>query len=84
MHSCWGVVKDRINVKGEQYMTKYVWASMQETLSFGLANNNSADQPAQPCSLISFCYSLIGISVFVIPLLESIIYKLATREILIF
>ena len=75
MHSCWGVVKDRINVKGEQYMTKYIWILKQETLFSGLGNNKDAGQPAHPCRLIS---------AFVIRLLESIIHKLATREISIF
>ena len=41
----------------------------------GLANNKGADQPAHLCSLTS---------TFVIPLLESIISRLATSEILIF
>ena len=41
----------------------------------GFANNTGADQPAHPRSLIS---------AFVIRILESIIYKLATGEISIF
>ena len=41
----------------------------------GVANNTGADQPAQPRSLIS---------VFVIRILESTIYKLATGEISFF
>ena len=41
----------------------------------GFPNNKGADQPAHPRSLIS---------AFVIRLLESIISRLATREILIF
>ena len=42
-----------------------IWASTQENLSFGFANNKGADQPAHPRSLIS---------TFVIHLLESTIY----------
>ena len=49
-----------------------VWASTQENLSSVFANNKGADQPAHPRSLIS---------AFVICLLESIIYKLATSKI---
>ena len=47
----------------------------RENLSLGFANNPDADQPAHPCRLIS---------TFVFCLLESIISKLATGEILIF
>ena len=57
------------------------WASMRVNLSSwggggggGVANNTGADQPAHECSLIS---------TFVIRFLESIIYNLATGEILI-
>ena len=48
---------------------------MRENLSFRFANNTDADQPAHPRSLIS---------AFVIHVLESIICKLASGEILIF
>ena len=47
----------------------------KKTCLRGFANNKVADQPAYLRSLIS---------AFVIPLLESIISKLATREISIF
>ena len=46
----------------------------EKTCLWGFANNTGADQPAQPCSLIS---------TFVIRVLESIICVLATGEILI-
>ena len=52
-----------------------IWASRQVNLSSGFAKNKGADQPAHPRSLIS---------AFVIRLLESIISKLATRELSIF
>ena len=48
---------------------------MRENLSLVFANNKGADQPAHLCSLIS---------AFVLGLLESIISRLATREISIF
>ena len=48
---------------------------MQETLSSGFAINKGIDQPAHLCSLIG---------AFVIHLLESILFKLATSEISIF
>ena len=57
------------------YLGKIIWASMQENLSSGFANNKGADQPAHPNSLIS---------TFIICLLESIISKLATSKISIF
>ena len=41
----------------------------------GLQDNNGTDQPAHPCSLLI---------AFVIPLLESIISRLATSDISIF
>ena len=47
----------------------------EKTCLWGFANNEDADQPAHPRSLIS---------TFVIRFLESIISKLATSEILIF
>ena len=47
----------------------------EKTCLWKFANNKGAYQPAYPCSLIS---------VFVISLLESIISRLATSEILIF
>ena len=46
-----------------------IWALMAKNMSSKFANNSGADQPANLCSLIS---------TFVICLLESIIYKLAT------
>ena len=49
-----------------------IWASMQETLSSGFANNKGVDQPAHPHSLIS---------AFVILFLESITSKVATGDI---
>ena len=51
------------------------WASTWENLSSVFTNNKGADQPAHTRSLIS---------AFVLPLLESIIAKLATRESSIF
>ena len=48
---------------------------MRENLSSGFANNKEADQPVHLRSMIS---------AFVIPLLESIISRLATSEISIF
>ena len=56
-------------------LIKMKWASTRENLSSGFANNKGADQPAHPRSLIS---------VFVIPVLESIISKLASSEFSIF
>ena len=50
-------------------------APVRENLSSGVANNTGADQPAHPRSLIS---------AFVICVLESFIFKLATGEISIF
>ena len=47
----------------------------KKTCLRGFANNTGADQPAHPRSLIS---------AFVIRVLESIIYKLATSEISVF
>ena len=47
----------------------------ERTCLRGFGNNTGTDQPAHPRSLIS---------AFVIPFMESIIYKLATGEILIF
>ena len=47
-------------------------ASTRENLSSGFANNKGADQPAHPRSLIS---------AFIIRLMESIISRLATREV---
>ena len=56
--------------------TSTIWASTRENLSSGgVANNKGAEQPAHPHSRIS---------AFVIRLLESIISRYATREILIF
>ena len=52
-----------------------IWASTRENLSLGSANNEGADQPAHPHSLIS---------AFAIRLLESIIAKLATSNISLF
>ena len=52
-----------------------IWAPTREKLSSGCGNNTGADQPAHPRSLIS---------AFVIHFLESIMYNLATDEILIF
>ena len=49
-----------------------IWASFQENLSSGLANNTGKDQPEHPRRLIS---------AIVIRLWESIISKLATSEI---
>ena len=51
------------------------WALTRENLSSGFATNTGADQPTHPRSLIS---------AFVIRLLETIISKLAPREISIF
>ena len=47
----------------------------KKTYLRGFMKNTSTDQPAHPCSLIS---------TFVIPILESIISKLASHEIPIF
>ena len=52
-------------------LCQIIWALMHENLSSGFVNNKDADQPAHLCSLIS---------AFVIHLLESIIFKLATSE----
>ena len=52
-----------------------IWASMRENLSLGGCKQNGPDQPAHLRSLISD---------FVIHILESIISRLATTEILIF
>ena len=52
-----------------------IWASTQENLYSVFANNKGTDQPAHPHSLIS---------AFIILLLESIIYKLATNKLSIF
>ena len=52
-----------------------IWASTQESLSSGFANNKSANQPVHPCSLINS---------FVIRFMESIISSLATREVWFF
>ena len=49
-----------------------IWALTQENLFSGFGNNKGADQPAHPRRLIS---------AFVIHLLESIIFKLASSEI---
>ena len=49
-----------------------IWALTRENLSSVFTNNKSADQPTHPHWLIS---------AFVIRLLESILSKLATREI---
>ena len=49
------------------------WASTQENLSSGFANNKGADQPAYPFSLVS---------AFAIRSMESIIYKHTTRDII--
>ena len=57
------------------YINNIIWALTPENLSSVFVNNKGADQPAHPCRLISN---------FVIPLLESIIMKLATSEISIF
>ena len=54
---------------------KISWASMQENLSSGFANNKGADQSEQLRSLIN---------TIAIRLLESIISKLARSEISIF
>ena len=51
-----------------------LWASTQENLYLGFANNKDTDQPAHPSRVIS---------AFVIHFLESI-YKLATSEISFF
>ena len=53
-------------------MFLHSWASTQENLSSGFANNKGTDQPAHWHSLIS---------AFVIRLLESILSRLATSEI---
>ena len=53
----------------------HIWASSQENLSWGFANNKGADQPVHPHRLIS---------AFVIQFSESIISRLATGEISIF
>ena len=52
-----------------------IWASTQEPYPRGFGNNKGADQPAHMRRLIS---------TFVIPLLETIIPKLATNKISIF
>ena len=52
-----------------------IWASMRENLSSEVWDNTGADQPAHPRSLIS---------AFVIHLLESSIFKLASSKISIF
>ena len=49
-----------------------IWASTQENLPLGLANNNGADQPAHSRRLVS---------TFVVGLSECIISKLDTSEI---
>ena len=54
--------------------TQTIWASMRDNLPSVFANNNGTDQLVHPHSLIS---------AFVIHLLESIISRLATSEILI-
>ena len=48
-----------------------IWASTQENLSLGFANNMGADQPAHPRSLFS---------AFVICVLESMLSKNADRR----
>ena len=58
-----------------QMSTHIIWASTRENLSLGVANNKGPDQPAHPRRLIS---------TLVIPILESLISKLATCEISIF
>ena len=58
-----------------QGLSGYKWASTQENLSSGFANNKGTDQPAHLHSLIS---------AFVIQLLESFISRLATSKISIF
>ena len=56
-------------------LEKITWAPTQENLSSGFANNKGSDQPAHLGRLIS---------AFLILFLESIISKLASREISIF
>ena len=51
------------------------WALTRENLFWEFANNKGKDQPVLSCRLIN---------TFVIPISESIISKLATREIPIF
>ena len=51
---------------------KFIWASNQENLSSGFANNKGAGQPTRPRRLIC---------AFVIRFLESFISHLATRKI---
>ena len=55
--------------------SRIIWASTGENLSSGFANKEAADKPAHPRSLIS---------TLIVCLLESIISKLASNEILIF
>ena len=57
------------------HFIKIKWASTQENLICGFANNTGADQPAHLHSLIS---------AFVIRFLESIICQLAAGEISFF
>ena len=57
------------------YKFHIIWALMQENLSLGFPNNKGADQPAHRRRMIS---------TFVIPILESIISKLAMGEISLF
>ena len=61
--------------KGESKSTHPFWASTQENLSSVFGNNKGVDQPAHPRRLIS---------AFVILLLESIISRFASSEIVIF
>ena len=55
-----------------KFILAHKWASMRENLSSGFAYNKGADQPALPRRLII---------AFVIPFLESIIFKRATGKI---
>ena len=55
--------------------THNIWALTRKNLSSGFGNNKDAVQPVHPCSLIS---------TFAIRLLESIVSKLAIREIAFF
>ena len=64
-----------MNELANHILVLITWASTQENLSTGFANNKGTDQPAHPCSTIS---------AFVIRHLESIISKLSTSKISFF
>ena len=60
---------------GKHMSTYHIWASTQDNLSSGFANNKRADQPAHPPDQPGHPCRLI--STFVIRFLESAMSKLA-------